>query len=51
MVWCLPETIEKFVLDLKIKFLKAKESDHINARYEKELNELTIQIDSRKSEP
>jgi len=48
---CLPETIEKSVSDLLIKFVQAKESDHINARYEKELTELTTQIDSRKSEP
>jgi len=47
----LPETIEKSVSDLLIKFVQAKESDHINARYEKELAELTTQIDARKNEP
>ena len=31
--------------------MQAKESDHINARYEKELAELTTQIDARKNEP
>ena len=47
----LPESIEKSVSDRLIKFVQAKESDHINGRYEKELSELTIQIDARKSEP
>lgn len=47
----MPETIEKSVSDLLIKFVQAKESDHINARYEKELAELTTQIDARKNEP
>lgn len=47
----MPEKIEKSVSDRLIKFVQAKESDHINARYEKELAELTIQIDARKNEP
>jgi len=47
----LPESIEKSVSDRLIKFVQAKESDHINGRYEKELAELTTQIDARKSEP
>ena len=47
----LPEKVEKAVVDRLVKFVQAKESDHINARYEKELADLTTQIDARKSEP
>lgn len=43
--------MEKSVAERLIKFVQAKESDHINARYEKELADLTVQIDARKSEP
>lgn len=47
----LPESIEKSVSERLIKFVQAKESDQINTRYEKELADLTTQIDTRKSEP
>lgn len=47
----MPESIEKSVSERLIKFVQAKESDQINARYEKELADLTAQIDARKSEP
>jgi len=47
----LPEKIEKSVSDKLIKFVQVKEVDNIIAKYEKELNDLTEQIDSRKDEP
>lgn len=47
----LPEKIEKSVSDKLIKFVQVKEVDHIIAKYEKELNDLTEQIDARKNEP
>lgn len=48
---CLPEKIEKSTSDKLIKFVQVKEVDHIVAKYEKELNDLTEQIDARKNEP
>lgn len=47
----LPEQIEKSIADRLIKFVQVKEVDHITAKYETEINDLTSQIEARKNEP
>jgi Mn-containing catalase len=47
----LPESLDALVVQNLVKFVLAKEADHINAKYDKELANLTTQIDSKKVEP
>ena len=42
--------MDKSVVEGIVNFVKSKETEHINARYEKDLAELTSQIDGRKGE-
>ena len=46
----LPASLDKSVVEGIIKFVQSNEAEHINARYEKDLAELTSQIDGRKGE-
>jgi len=46
----LPDSLDKSIVDGLVNFVKAKETEHINAKYEHELAELTAQIDSRKGD-
>lgn len=46
----LPASLDKSIVEQIVNFVKSKETDHINARYEKDLAELTTQIDGRKGE-
>jgi hypothetical protein len=47
----LPKSISTEVADRLIKFLSVKESDHIKAKYNSVIDELTTQIDARKALP
>tara|TARA_B110001450_G_C17559035_1_gene455948 strand:+ start:137 stop:865 length:729 start_codon:yes stop_codon:yes gene_type:complete len=46
----LPASLDKSVVEGIVKFVQHNEAEHINARYEKDLAELTTQIDGRKGE-
>lgn len=46
----LPASLDKSIVEALIKFVQDNENEHINARYEKDLAELTSQIDGRKGE-
>ena len=47
----LPKSLDKSIVEGIIKFVQGNENEHINTKYEKELAELTSQIDGRKGEP
>ena len=46
----LPASLDKAVVEGVCKFVQGNEAEHINAKYEKELTELTSQIDGRKGD-
>jgi hypothetical protein len=46
----LPASLDKAVVEGVCKFVQTNEAEHINAKYEKDLTELTSQIDGRKGD-